>query len=182
MNSIVAFSPNATATEKLGEAIGRILVEGDVLLLSGDLGSGKTALTRGIALGIDVVERVLSPTFVLVRSYVGRCLFFHADLYRLGASAGYDLEFLDLGRSDGVTVVEWGELSGDFFDEHEPIYITFEPAPSDARVISMFWSSDRFNSRISVQKLAETYQQGTLEYGETREKFDGMLRSIGISE
>ena len=107
-------------TEAIGEAWGRALEGGELLLLTGDLGAGKTTLVRGIARGLGVPFGVKSPTFAILLSYPGRRMLHHIDLYRL--SDPRDLEELgldDLFGPDSVTVVEWGERLG-------------ETAPSDA--------------------------------------------------
>jgi tRNA threonylcarbamoyladenosine biosynthesis protein TsaE len=96
-------------TRQLGERIGKILRRGDIVLLSGDLGSGKTCLTQGIARGLNCSTPVNSPSFVLMNEYDGRETLFHVDLYRIE-----DVEELDdLGLWDyaerGVLVIEWPE-------------------------------------------------------------------------
>jgi len=100
-------SPEETAA--FGERLGALLRASDVVLLSGELGAGKTCLTQGIARGLGVADTVCSPTFVLVGDYRGRERLYHADLYRLDDPA--EVEVLDLARSteDGVLVVEWPE-------------------------------------------------------------------------
>ncbi len=100
------------ATEALGERWGRDAEHGLVIALSGDLGSGKTQLVKGLARGLGITARVNSPTFALVNEYTGgRLRLFHLDLYRLDtpaqvAGAGLDEFLFD---PDGVTVVEWAE-------------------------------------------------------------------------
>jgi tRNA threonylcarbamoyladenosine biosynthesis protein TsaE len=92
------------------ELAGR-LHAGDVVLLSGDLGAGKTSFVRGLAegLGIDPDE-VSSPTFTLVHEYRGgRLTLYHADLYRLEQTAAEDLGLEELGAADGILAVEWPE-------------------------------------------------------------------------
>jgi len=108
-------SQSSLHTERLGERIAKGARPGDVIALSGDLGSGKTVLARGIAggLGIDE-EQVTSPTFIILHEHQGgRLPLFHIDLYRLGtrdlASTGWE-ECLDAG---GVTVIEWPDRAGD---------------------------------------------------------------------
>ena len=103
-----------TAGEAETEAAGRQLAEslraGDVVLLYGDLGAGKTAFTRGIAqgLGIDPAE-VSSPTFTLIQEYRGRLPLYHVDLYRLEAREVDDLGLEELVLGDGIVVIEWAE-------------------------------------------------------------------------
>ena len=95
------------ATRALGERLGAALRAGDVVLLSGDLGSGKTRLAQGIGRGLGCPGPVTSPTFVLVNEHVGRERLFHADLYRIAGAD--DLSELGLWEEAerGVLVVEW---------------------------------------------------------------------------
>ena len=86
-------SSNADFTRGLGKTIGENVVPGDVLLLTGELGSGKTCLTQGIALGLGVQGYVRSPTFVLMTRHYGRLTLHHVDLYRMDSPA----EAWDLG-------------------------------------------------------------------------------------
>jgi tRNA threonylcarbamoyladenosine biosynthesis protein TsaE len=102
-------------TERLGEIIGAWLQRGDVVLLHGDLGAGKTTLTKGIARALGVQDAVSSPSFALVNEYALPLLrLFHLDLYRLNDPA--DLEsigFAELTSSDdGIAIVEWPERAG----------------------------------------------------------------------
>lgn len=98
-------------TRALAEQIGRrVLRAGDLVMLAGDLGAGKTAFAQGVARGLDVTDAVVSPTFTIVREYEGRLPLTHVDVYRLERlqdlhDLGFD-EFLD----DGVTLVEWGDV------------------------------------------------------------------------
>lgn len=94
----------------LGERIGRGLTAGQVVLLVGDLGAGKTTLTQGIAVGLGVTDPVTSPTFVIAREHrsgPGRPSLQHVDAYRI--SSLDELVDLDLADTDGVTVIEWGD-------------------------------------------------------------------------
>ena len=103
---------DADQTRALGEDLGRILAAGDLVMLSGGLGAGKTTLTQGIGIGMGVRGRVASPTFIVARvhpSLSGGPDLIHADAYRIKDVS--DLETLDLDSSldEAVTVVEWGE-------------------------------------------------------------------------
>ena len=106
-------------TEQLGLRVGRALKPGSVIAYTGDLGAGKTAFTRGLARGLDIPERVTSPTFNIVNEYEGgRLPLFHFDMYRLGGSD----ELFDIGWEDylargGVCAVEWSENVEDALDE-----------------------------------------------------------------
>ena len=96
-------------TEEAGERLGERLISGDVVLLTGELGAGKTTFVRGVARGTGSHSPVASPTFQLVRVYPGRLQLAHVDLYRVENSS----ELRDLGLEElagqGAVVVEWGE-------------------------------------------------------------------------
>ena len=107
-------SKSEKETIRLGEQLAKSLKPGDIVCLSGDLGSGKTTFVKGLAKGLKVkAAKVNSPTFVLLNIYQGKWPMFHFDLYRIDkiqelASMGYDEFFYD----DGVAVVEWAEKLG----------------------------------------------------------------------
>ena len=103
-------------TQAIGRALGAGAAPGDIFLLIGGLGAGKTCLTQGIAWGLGVDEHARSPTFVLVSQYTGRLTLYHMDLYRLDSFE----EVADLGLEehlggDGVCVVEWAEKAPQIF-------------------------------------------------------------------
>jgi tRNA threonylcarbamoyladenosine biosynthesis protein TsaE len=98
-------------TQSFGRRLGRLLAGGDVLVLTGDLGAGKTTLTQGIAEGLGVRGPITSPTFVIARvhpSLVGGPALVHVDAYRLGSALELDDLDLDADLDASVTVVEWG--------------------------------------------------------------------------
>jgi tRNA threonylcarbamoyladenosine biosynthesis protein TsaE len=103
--------PTAEETRAWGARLGRVLRAGDLVVLTGDLGAGKTTLTQGIAEGLGVRGPVTSPTFVIARvhpSLVGGPALVHVDAYRLGGLAELDDLDLDTSLEDSVTIVEWG--------------------------------------------------------------------------
>ncbi len=112
---MVTFISNSPSeTEQLGEEWGRAAQSGLVIGLSGDLGAGKTQLVKGLARGLNITERVHSPTFAIINMYSGgRLPLFHLDLYRLETPAQIDSagieEYLE---PEGVTVIEWAERLG----------------------------------------------------------------------
>jgi tRNA threonylcarbamoyladenosine biosynthesis protein TsaE len=102
---------SADDTHDFGMRLGRLLRAGDLVVLTGGLGAGKTTLTQGIGSGLDVRGPVTSPTFVLARvhpSLVGGPALAHVDAYRLGGALELDDLDLDADVADSVTVVEWG--------------------------------------------------------------------------
>ena len=103
---------DADATRDYGRALAAVLRAGDVVLLTGDLGAGKTTLTQGIGAGLRVRGQVASPTFILARvhpSLTDGPALVHVDAYRLGSLEEVDGLDLDASLEDSVTVVEWGE-------------------------------------------------------------------------
>ena len=110
MNDIELISHSPEQTQKFGVSIGELALPGDIFLLVGGLGVGKTCLTQGIAWGLGIKEYAVSPSFVLVRELYGRLPLYHIDLYRLDNVE----EIVELGLDDylygnGVCVVEWAE-------------------------------------------------------------------------
>lgn len=107
-----ARTSSVAATHRVAAALEPLLVAGDVLLLSGDLGAGKTAFVQGLALAMGVTDRVTSPTFTLAHTYQGRLRLHHIDLYRLdNAGDVIDLDLPGLLDDDAVIAIEWGELA-----------------------------------------------------------------------
>ena len=112
MDPIELSLPTRRATRRLAAAIGAALRPGDLVVLEGDLGAGKTFLVRGIAraLGVPSSVRITSPTFALVNEHVGRMPIVHADLYRLGdARELSELGLVERVGGEAVVLVEWGE-------------------------------------------------------------------------
>jgi tRNA threonylcarbamoyladenosine biosynthesis protein TsaE len=124
---------SAAETEAAGEHFGSGLRQGDLLLLEGDLGAGKTTFVRGVARGAGSHAQVASPTFQLVRVYPGRVQLAHVDLYRIESGA----ELLDLGLEElldqGAVVVEWG----DKLEAGEAALLSIEHLGGDRRHLRM---------------------------------------------
>ena len=100
----------AAETEALGERLGRSLGAGDVVTLSGPLGSGKTTFAKGLARGLDIADDVTSPTYALVSEYRGRLTLYHVDLYRISTAGQYaSLAMDEMLHGPWITVVEWPE-------------------------------------------------------------------------
>jgi tRNA threonylcarbamoyladenosine biosynthesis protein TsaE len=132
----------AAATQAAGEALAPLLVAGDVVLLTGPLGAGKTTFTQGVARGLGVVERVTSPTFTIVRQH--RCgphaavrTLQHADIYRVEhLSEVVDLALGELAEENAVCVIEWGEIATSVFGE-DVLTVEIAVEPDDARHITV---------------------------------------------
>jgi tRNA threonylcarbamoyladenosine biosynthesis protein TsaE len=130
---------SAEAMQALGAELARALDTGDVLMLHGDLGAGKTTLTQGIATGLGVEGPVQSPTFTLVREHRGReMMLYHLDLYRLNdpdelENLGYEV-YLD--PPDGVSVIEWPERAGDWLPERFTL-VQIEHLGGDRRKVTI---------------------------------------------
>lgn len=121
-------------TEKVGEALGKILAPGTVIAYRGDLGAGKTAFTRGLARGLGCGERVTSPTYTIVNEYLdGRMPLFHFDMYRLeSADDLWDIGWEDYLERGGVCAVEWSEQVAEAMPP-ETVYVTISRRPEDDR-------------------------------------------------
>lgn len=122
-------------TQALGRRLGALLRPGDVVLLHGTLGAGKTTLTQGIAWGAGVTGYAHSPTFVLVHEYAGRLPIYHVDLYRTdGVLEVHELAIQEMLES-GACVVEWAEKAAAVFPpEHLEVHLDYGDAPDDRRI------------------------------------------------
>jgi tRNA threonylcarbamoyladenosine biosynthesis protein TsaE len=137
---ILAATKSADDTRDLAAQLAGVAVAGDVILLSGDLGAGKTTFTQGFGRGLGVPDRITSPTFTLVQTYVGRLKLVHVDVYRLD----HLQEVVDLGLPEllddrAVALIEWGEAAApvlapeflrvrlEFGDDADERRLTIEP-------------------------------------------------------
>jgi tRNA threonylcarbamoyladenosine biosynthesis protein TsaE len=138
--------PSVDDTRAFGRRLSRVLRPGDLVLLSGPLGAGKTAMAQGIGAGLGVAGDITSPTFVIARVHRpdpargGRVPMVHVDAYRLGATADprAEVDDLDLDASldDSVTVVEWGEgMVEQLADAH--LRVRIERRDDDTRVVEL---------------------------------------------
>ncbi|HEX6476080.1 MAG TPA: tRNA (adenosine(37)-N6)-threonylcarbamoyltransferase complex ATPase subunit type 1 TsaE [Acidimicrobiales bacterium] len=109
---IVAATKSPDDTRELAAAVAGVVQPGDVLLLAGELGSGKTVFAQGFGRGLEVEEQVTSPTFTLLRIYEGRITLVHADVYRLDhLQEVVDLALPELLDDGGVALIEWGDVA-----------------------------------------------------------------------
>lgn len=136
-------------TEEFGEKLGSILKPGDIISLTGDLGAGKTTLTKSIGKGLGVEDYITSPTFTLINEYNGRLNLYHFDVYRLeGPIDLYDLGFEEYIYSNGVSIIEWGDKIEEILPE-ERINIQIEKSVElDERIIYLYGEGERFKQLI----------------------------------
>lgn len=134
---MIVHTTGEAATHALGVSLTRHLAPSDVLLLSGDLGAGKTALVKGIASGLGVSESITSPTFNILLEHPGTLPLYHIDLYRLDhVDQLEDVDYFGTLEADGVTCVEWG----DRFPEAAPfeyVAVAIEITADDERDITI---------------------------------------------
>lgn len=158
MKSLKVISSSATQTRKLGSRLGELAMPGDVFLLVGKLGAGKTCFTQGIATGLGITEYTTSPSFVLIREYPGRLPLYHIDLYRLERIE----EIMNLGLDDylygsGVSVVEWADRGLAVLPE-EHLLVTIEHLASMKRSLTLAPRGARYGkmledfARVRVRK------------------------------
>ena len=137
-------------TIDLGRRIGKLLKPGDVIALYGDLGAGKTTLTRGIADGLGLEADIHSPTFTLIHEHPGIIPLYHVDLYRL--SGEYEVEALGLDEylySDGVTIIEWADRTAATLPA-DRLDIDLKIADNDHRKLLIKADSARFETIIEA--------------------------------
>jgi tRNA threonylcarbamoyladenosine biosynthesis protein TsaE len=145
-------STSPEQTRAVGRAIAELARPGDVVVLAGGLGAGKTVLAQGLVGALGVDEPVVSPTFTLVREYRGRLPVAHVDVYRLGRVQ----ELLDLALdegpgADGITIVEWGDLVESALGPQR-LEVRLEP-PRDTAVANGNGASDRYGDESRVITL-----------------------------
>ncbi len=126
----------AEDTRAVGEAFAALLRPRDAVILTGELGAGKTTLVQGVARGLDVHDQVVSPTFTLVREYRGRLGIAHVDVYRLDRMQDVmDLGLEELGDGEAVLLVEWGDVIEEILPaDHVTIELTGEDSDEARRI------------------------------------------------
>lgn len=136
---------NADETFALGVKVGKKLQAGDILALSGELGSGKTCFTGGVGRGLGVSEnyQITSPTFTLINEYPARHKLYHFDVYRLSDDSDLDdLGYEEFISGKGVVIIEWAEKIASFIPE-KAFFINFEYVDENKRKITIKGSPDR---------------------------------------
>jgi tRNA threonylcarbamoyladenosine biosynthesis protein TsaE len=136
------------STVNLGNKLGSILKPGDIICLNGELGTGKTHFTKGVAKGLKITDPITSPTFTIVNEYEGRLKLYHFDVYRVNdpdeiEAIGFD-EYI---FSDAITIIEWSNYIKELIPK-EHISVKIEKIPErgmDFRKITMKYYGERYN-------------------------------------
>jgi tRNA threonylcarbamoyladenosine biosynthesis protein TsaE len=151
-NRVSYETTSAAKTRAFGKRLARLLRPGDVVLLQGPLGAGKTALTQGIGQGLAIESDVTSPTFILVAAHEAngtRPALYHADLYRLNDPFEVDDLRLEEQAADGVLVVEWPERALEALpEEHLLIVIETDPKAPNTRRLTCVASGVRYQQLL----------------------------------
>jgi len=148
---VIVHTHDSDQTRDLGRLLGSLVRPGDVLVLEGDLGAGKTTFTQGLGAGLGVVEPVTSPTFVVAREHRGSGVeLAHIDAYRISSLAEWDDLDIDLER--GVTVIEWGDrIAAALPEDHLRIRFREE---SPGRVLEFTTAGPRSAALLSLLESA----------------------------
>jgi tRNA threonylcarbamoyladenosine biosynthesis protein TsaE len=141
---------SAAETRALGERLGAVLRQGDVIVLAGDLGAGKTTFVQGVAIALGIDERVTSPTFTIVHQYEGRVPLVHVDVYRLERLGElYDLGLEDLANGAGAMVIEWGDIVAQALPTDRLVVRLELGADDDERIISFAAHGSGWRGRLA---------------------------------
>ena len=133
------------ATKRFGITIGKLLKSGDILCLNGDLGAGKTTLTKSIGLGLGVEDYITSPTFSLINEYEGRIPLYHFDVYRLeNVEDLYDLGFDEYFYGQGVSIIEWADKIEALLPKERIVLDIEKCTDIDSRIVSIRGWGNRY--------------------------------------
>ncbi len=158
-------SGGAEETQSIGQTLGELAQPGDIFLMTGPLGAGKTCFTQGLAKGLGVSGYVRSPTFVLVTQHQGRLRLFHVDLYRIeDPREAWDLGLDEQLFGEGVCVVEWADKAAEIFPP-ESMWVEMDyhggdsqgGDPESGNRRSLIFSGGPAHYRETLEKLAANY-------------------------
>ena len=148
LQELTIVTHSAQETGELGEALGALALPGDLFLLSGELGAGKTCLVQGVARGLGVQTIVRSPTFVFATEHMGRLPLYHVDLYRVNDPREADgLGLDDYIEGDGVCAVEWAERAIDLFPA-DHLLIEMVHVDTDGRSLRLIPNGQRYTELL----------------------------------
>lgn len=139
--------------EEFGIRLGKLLKAGDILGLVGDLGAGKTTMTKSIGLGLEVDEYITSPTFALINEYRGRIPVYHFDVYRLeNVEELYDIGFDEYFYGQGVSIIEWADKIESILPKNRIMIDIGQGDYQDERYLSIYGQGDRYKEIIKELK------------------------------
>ncbi len=126
-------------THAIAAAVARLVRAGDIVILAGDDGAGKTAFAQGFGAALGVTDHITSPTYNLVHSHpAGKLTLHHADLYRLSTQHEVaDLALAELAEADGIVLIEWGDVVAGSFGDHLLVQLTADDEVDDARDVQV---------------------------------------------
>jgi len=132
-------STSPVATHAIAAALAGLVRRGDLIVLAGEMGAGKTAFAQGFGAALGVTDQITSPTFTIVHSYpLGKLTFHHADLYRLSTQHEVaDLALAELADADGVLLVEWGDVVASSLGDHLTVRLDHDPDDELARDLTV---------------------------------------------
>lgn len=132
-------STSLVDTHAIAAAVARLVRAGDIVILAGDMGAGKTAFAQGFGAALGVTDHITSPTYNLVHSHpVGKLTLHHADLYRLSTQHEVaDLALAELAEADGIVLIEWGDVVAGSFGDHLLVQLTADDEVDDARDVQV---------------------------------------------
>lgn len=150
-------------THAIAAAVAGLARSGDLVVLAGEMGAGKTAFAQGFGAALGVTEPITSPTFTLVHTYdtPGRVTLHHADVYRLSSYHEVaDLAIAELLEADGIVLVEWGDVIGTSLGDHLVVELAHDPSDESARLIALravgrVWATRWERLEALTQRFAE---------------------------
>jgi len=144
---LVFETENVDQTEELGQSLGKNLSEGDFIALTGDLGAGKTAFTRGIAKGLGINDSITSPTFTIINEYHGPIALAHMDVYRLKSLQELENIGFDDYLEGFVVVMEWADKVKEMLPD-DVLWIDFKVLENSCRQIRILSGSPYYDNKI----------------------------------
>lgn len=140
-------------TEKFGIKLGKFLQKGDILCLNGELGAGKTTMTKSIGIGLGVEEYITSPTFALINQYSGRLPVYHFDVYRLeNVDELFDLGFDEYFYGNGVCIIEWADKIERMLPKERIVVDIENGSDEEIRIIKISGFGIRFDELLKELK------------------------------
>jgi tRNA threonylcarbamoyladenosine biosynthesis protein TsaE len=132
-------APSLAVTHAIAAAVAGLARPGDLVVLAGEMGAGKTAFAKGFGAALGVTDPITSPTFTLVHSYdAGRVTLHHADIYRLSTHHEVaDLALAELLEYDGIVLLEWGDVVAQSLGDHLLVTLVSDPDDEDGRAVTV---------------------------------------------